>query len=253
MGQLGDGTTTLYSTVPVQVTGIGGSGTLDGVSQIATDRQGFCALLTSNGVDCWGVNDNGELGDGTTTDSSVPVAVVGESGSGTLSGVASVVSGGLSDYCAVLISGGMDCWGFNDDELGDGTTTDSSTPVLVLGVGGGGILSGVVAAAAYGSGYCAVLGSGGVDCWGVDLDGENGVGTFEDDSGVPVEVVGVGKNGTLSGVASVVSSDGGSSTAGDTNCAVLGSGGVDCWGDGEEGMLGNGIVADSAVPVEVVS
>ena len=132
--------------------GVGDSGTLTGVTAVSSDGNGgvagYCALLTSGGVDCWGYDDDGALGDGTfstTTHegSATPVSVVGVGGSGTLTGV-TVLSGyvdinvGYVGYCALLTSGGVDCWGYGwYGELGDGgfyTTTHqgSATPVAVL-------------------------------------------------------------------------------------------------------------------------
>ena len=96
---------------------------------IVSSRSGYCAVLTSGGVDCWGYGYDGELGDGQNSDSNVPVAVVSTSGSGTLSGVASLTSSSGS-YCALLTSGGVDCWGYG--ELGNGQNSNSNVPVAVV-------------------------------------------------------------------------------------------------------------------------
>ncbi|HEX4101405.1 MAG TPA: hypothetical protein VHY21_12840, partial [Pseudonocardiaceae bacterium] len=243
-GTLGNGTSVSYSKVAQPVSGIGGAGVLTGaVSVVSDDNASTCAVLTSSGVACWGINDHGELGDGTTPYySAVPTAVVGVGGTGTLSGVLSLTPVADTGYCALLTSGGVDCWGGNTDgQLGDGTMTGpdncaqgacADTPVPVSGVGGTGQLSGVAGLAGNGgSGYCAVLSSGGVDCWGAGPD----------PSLVPVPVPGAGGVGVLSGVMSVVGD-------GIDLCALLTSGGVDCWGQNTYGELGNGTTTDGPYP-----
>jgi hypothetical protein len=93
-------------------------------AQVSIGFRFACAVATTGGVECWGANELGKLGDGTTDYRLDPVPVVGLS-----SGVASVDAG---EYhaCAVSTGGGARCWGNNaDGQLGDGTTTDSSTPV----------------------------------------------------------------------------------------------------------------------------
>jgi alpha-tubulin suppressor-like RCC1 family protein len=238
-GQLGDGA---YedSTMPMAVVGADGTGTLSGAKSLVSDRVGYCALLSSGGLDCWGGDVKGAVGAGTNNGSDIPVAVMGVGGSGTLNGVASV-SAGAGTYCAVLTSGGLVCWGNGTyGILGDGTTSNSDSPVTVQGVGGTGALTGVKSVTITGgsvgfsaSSACAVLTSGGVDCWGRNLVGSLGNGTLTD-SLVPVAVQGVRGTGTLSGVTSVVGEFAGS------YCAVLTAGGVDCWGENGGGQLGNG-------------
>ena len=162
------------------------------------DSFGYCALLTSGGMDCWGYGEDGELGNGIFYTSSpygsaIPVAVKGVGGTGTLTGVRSLVGeSGLSttdgvsgDFCAVLTSGGgVDCWGYGSyGALGDGTFYTSSPygraiPVVVEGVGGTGTLTGVTSLVGGENTFCALLTSGGVDGWGFGADGQLGDGTF---------------------------------------------------------------------------
>jgi alpha-tubulin suppressor-like RCC1 family protein len=248
---------------PVAVEGVGGSGTLTGVTNLFSDQDAtVCALLSSGALVCWGAGFAGQLGDGTSSDSAVPVVVDGVGGIGTLMGVTSMSGGGLpggGDFCALLTSGEVDCWGNGSDgELGNGMFSGSSSPVAVQGVGGSGTLTGVTSVVSNSAGYCALLSSGGVDCWGFGQDGELGNGTFYTSapygSATTVAVEGVGGTGTLTGVTSVVedaASGSGPSGGGPGYCALLTSGGVDCWGAGPVGELGNGASNDSASPVTV--
>jgi len=262
-GELGNG---LYTGggVGVAVKGVGGSGLLSGVSKLYSDGQGMCAVLTSHTVDCWGYGGEGELGDGKTAESNVPVGVKSVGGTGLLTGVASLAAyagtNGRGGYCALLLSGGVDCWGFGPNgQLGNGVfyTTGiegSDVPVAVKAVGGVGTLAGVAHLAGLGSNglaaYCALLISGGVDCWGYGQQGELGDGslyiTGNYGASVPVAVKAVGGTGTLTGVASVV--DGTRAF-----CAVLLAGGVVCWGDNVSSQLGNGSPGGTfAIPESVV-
>lgn len=78
------------------------------------------------GVDCWGNNGNGQLGDNSVGISLLPTPVLG--------GLASVtsLSAGLAHTCAVLAAGAVSCWGGNaNGELGNGTFQNASTPVSV--------------------------------------------------------------------------------------------------------------------------
>lgn len=270
-GDLGDGRY-VGSTSPSLVVSTGGGGVLTGVSDLTADSGGYCALLVTNAVDCWGYAPNGQLGNGTfytLSDhwgSAVPVHVVSTGGTGVLSSVASLSSDGTG-YCARLSTGAVDCWGYDDNgELGDGSydttgATGSAIPVPVVGLGGSGLLGGVVSVVGEPSlvngGYCALLLGGTVDCWGYGVAGQLGDGTFYGmtdnyGSAIPVRVVSTSGASALGGVGDLVAGHG-------TTCAVLEEGAVDCWGQGQYGALGNaknyslsGPVG-SAVPVEVVT
>jgi alpha-tubulin suppressor-like RCC1 family protein len=246
---------------PEPVVGVGGSGTLSNVTQLASDGGGSCAVLNSGGVDCWGDNSIAELGDGTTTNRDAPVPVVGIGGSGTLANVTHVVSNGFgTGYCAILTGGGVDCWGgAARGQLGNGNANSpdactqqdlpcKKSPVAVLGLGGIGTLANVTSLVAAGETWCARLNSGAVDCWGDNTSGQVGSGgtegpdvCIENDAPVacaqsPVQVVGFLGSGTLSNVASLSTDEIG-------YCALLNTNGLDCWGDNNTGELGIGTSA----------
>jgi len=86
-----------------------------------------CALLSNATIQCWGYNFYGNLGNGTTTDSSQPTAVVD------VSNAVAIAAGG-GHTCTLLMEGSIQCWGGNAyGELGVGTFDDSSVPVTVGG------------------------------------------------------------------------------------------------------------------------
>ena len=221
-GQLGDGTE-VDSTVPVDVSGLS-----SGTSVVDAGSTHTCAVLETGGVKCWGRNYYGQLGDGTTDDRSTPVDVSGLTSGG------SAVAAGSSHTCALLDTGGIKCWGINNyGQLGDGTTDESTTPVDVSGLS-----SGVFAIGAGMYHSCALLGTGGVKCWGRNHNGQLGDGTTEDSS-TPVDV-----SGLSSGVSAI--------TVGSTfTCALLDTGGMKCWGSNYDGQLGDGTMDDSLTPVDV--
>jgi alpha-tubulin suppressor-like RCC1 family protein len=220
------------SRTPVEVSGIANA------TQISAGGGHTCALLSDHTLKCWGGNHSGQLGNGTTTPSSTPVEVSG------ISGAIQVDAG--SDYtCAVIPSdpnhpeqgGTVKCWGGNGlGQLGDTTTTDSSTPVAVSGIS----IATEVSAGGHDddSGYtCALLSDHTVKCWGYNNYGQLGNG--KQGSWVPpVEVSGIAN-------ATQISAGNGHT------CAVLSDGKVKCWGYNHSGQLGNGTTIPSSTPVEV--
>ena len=187
-----------------------------------------CALTSTGGVKCWGANDFGQLGDGTTTPRSTPVDVVGLT-----SGVVAIAAGGQRT-CALTSAGGVKCWGSNVfGGVGDGTTVDRLTPVDVSG-----LTSGVASIAAGAFHTCAVTTGGAAKCWGGNEFGELGNGTTIA-SVVPVDVVGLS-----SGVVAITA-------GGRQTCVVTTAGAAKCWGHNASGQLGDGGGYNRSTPVDV--
>jgi alpha-tubulin suppressor-like RCC1 family protein len=229
-GELGNGTMSTYNLAPVAVVGIS-----DAVVITAGELH-TCALLKSGSVKCWGDNTYAQLGDGTTTKSSVPRPVVGVSN-------AVAIGGGYGHMCAALSDGAVQCWGYNSRrQLGNPNVTSFTVPVPVTVTG----VSNATAVAVGRFHSCAALRDGKVQCWGGNDWGQVGNGDTQAGSGnevlVPVAA-------TVSGITDAIDVKLGDYYA----CALLSSGVVQCWGDGSSGQLGNGITTGiSAVPVTVI-
>lgn len=223
-GQLGDGAELNNKNIPVVVAGLRSP-----VSAIAAGGRHTCALTAAGSVFCWGNNDAGQLGDGTETKKNTPVEVVG------LTNGARAITAGGAHTCALTTAGGVKCWGANDSgQLGDGTETNATTPVDVLG-----LTNGIIAVEAGGHHTCALSGSGVVKCWGDNEDGQLGDGTTVDKN-TPVDVMGLTRG------ARVIAA------GGYHTCAVTAAGGALCWGDNSQGQLGNGAEADKTAPSQVI-
>ena len=207
-GQLGDGSTT-PSASPVDVEGL-----RSGVLAVTGSGNHTCALTGTGAVTCWGANESGQLGNGTTEPSPVPREVGG------LGARVLQVSAGAGHTCALTDARAVLCWGANGThELGTGDTTSSTTPVGVRDLPARSTLVDV------GSGFtCVVFTGRTVRCWGDNGDGQLGVG---DRAGRArwEPVTALARSSVL--------------VVGDAHaCALTREGVVDCWGANWAGQLG---------------
>lgn len=200
-------------------------------THVASSLNHTCAIYGSGGLHCWGLNASGQLGDGTTTNSAIPVVVPG------LTGVTSVSTGRV--HTCAIAQGVVKCWGEGiEGQLGNGTTNSSPTPVTVVGLT---TVTNQAVALAVGADFsCArmqnvVTGAGSVRCWGGNSVGQVGSGSASPQVFAPA---------TVSGLTGVTHLAAGSYFA----CAVTG-GTVRCWGSGVSGQFGIGaVVLSSNVP-----
>jgi alpha-tubulin suppressor-like RCC1 family protein len=182
-------------------------------------------LFNSSIARCWGYNEYGQAGDGTTANSSSPMT-------DTVSNVGAIAAG-FQFTCALLGPGSVQCWGWNGQgQLGDGTMTNRVSPTAL------GLALPVVARVAAGLGHtCAITASGGLRCWGQGVLGELGDGQTSSRPLPPTA-------DTITGISDVALGH-------NHTCAVLDTGGVRCWGANAYGQLGDGTTTQRLSPVVV--
>ncbi|MFM7678398.1 MAG: RCC1-like domain-containing protein, partial [Roseiflexaceae bacterium] len=216
-GGLGNGTTGSVSTIPVAVTMPAGVS----FSSLTAGHYHTCALTTTGTAYCWGYNNNGQLGNDTYTDSSVPVAVSMPAGV-----TFTAISAGQSHTCALTTTGTAYCWGLNIyGQLGKGDSNlGSKTPAAVTMPAGVSFTSLTVGDMH----TCALNSAGTAYCWGTNQYGQLGNGTNTNQT-VPVAItMPVGES-----FAAIKASY-------HFTCALTNTGNAYCWGENNRGQLGNG-------------
>ena len=199
-----------------------------------------CAIVLNDKAYCWGSNNNGQLGNGSTTSSRVPVAV---NMSGVLAGkTIKQISVEFSTNCVVASDNKTYCWGGNSNgQLGNDSLTNSNIPVAV---NTSGVLAGktIKQISAGGDHSCVIASDDKLYCWGFNSNGELGNNSSVSSS-VPVAV---NTDGVLAGKVIKQMSAGFSNT-----CAVDSGYGIYCWGYNSNGQLGNNSTNNSRVPTYV--
>ncbi len=220
-GQLGDGSTDL-STTPVTVRNLGGQ-----ALAVRVGDDFSCALLNGGAVRCWGRNNHGQLGNGSTQESHVPTTV-------SLPAAAQALAAGGQHACAVLTNGDAYCWGENAfGQIGDGSQRDQLNPMKVT-------LPGPAAEMAAGDDHtCARLQNGHVWCWGANYQGQLGNPSAGGERSTPIQVTAL--------KAAATALDAGS----ENTCAVV-DGGAYCWGLNLYGQVGEGSYRTQWTPAPVM-
>ena len=211
---------------------VGPAGWNENFASVAAGFEHSCAVTTTGRALCWGRNLFGNIGDGTTTNRSVPTQV-----SGMTSGIESIAAGNGTS-CAISNAGALKCWGLGDyGQIGDRWNLDRSTPTESFGMS-----SGVqqVSVSPTGKSVCAVMTGGGAKCWGLNDRGQLGNSSTVQSWG-PANVTGL-----ASGVAQVA-------VGGSYACALTTAGAVKCWGANGVGELGIApLTGDQSEPKDVV-
>jgi alpha-tubulin suppressor-like RCC1 family protein len=209
-----------FARAPAPVKGVAGA------VEISAGEDHTCAR-SKGALVCWGRNDRGQLGDGSTADQ---VAAAPVRGLAEVRGFAA----GARHTCALTRAGGALCWGSNDaGALGAGLLpggADDGSPSVVRNVADATDL-------ASGDGFSCAVNGGAVVCWGAGTLGQLGDGSPGDrPSALPVP-----------GISDAVQVVAGLSHA----CARRSSGQVACWGHGGSGQLGDGAKVGRPTPVAV--
>lgn len=215
-GELGTSTPSRISTTPVAIAGN------RRYRQVRAGGSNACAITMSRDAFCWGDNQKGQLGNGSTSGSQVPVRVGGPNVDWTRLTVG-------QHACGIATDGRARCWGVNVlGELGDGTTSDRHLPVLVAG----NLRFSIIEAGP--ARTCAVSTAGKGYCWGSGI----GLGDGSNDGQhlTPNPIVGNRKYADIS--------------AGNHTCGVSMANVGFCWGE-NGGTLGDGGTADAAIPVRL--
>lgn len=234
-GEVGDNSTTNRQ-VPVAVNT---AGVLSGktIKAISVGDYDTCAIASDNLVYCWGMNDNGELGDNTIVNKSVPVAVVS---SGALSGKTVIsLTTGADHNCVIASDNKAYCWGNNAfSQLGTGNTTESHVPIAVATTG---VLSGKTIKSITGGYYhtCVIASDNNPYCWGYNNKGQLGNNTTTSSSlAVATNIAGALSGKTLKSITAAVH----------YTCAIASNDQSYCWGWNSYGEHGNNTLTDSLVP-----
>jgi alpha-tubulin suppressor-like RCC1 family protein len=185
-----------------------------------------CSLTSAGDAYCWGLNTDGQLGNGVQSPSSaVPILVTG--------GVDfSAMVPGASHSCGMTAAGAAYCWGRNaEGQAGLGNLSGSTKPVAVQG--------GVIFTSLTGgfNNTCGLVSTGAAYCWGSNVEGAVGDGTTTKRT-VPTAVAGGHSFTSLS-------------ARGAHACGLISTGAAYCWGSNDKGELGDGSTTDRTVPTLV--
>ena len=246
-GQLGNGTsgTANNASAPVAVKTAGTPMEGKTIVQVAAGATHSLALATDGTIYAWGKNEYGQLGNDSTTNSPVPVAV--KTAGTPMDGKTIIqIHAGYEHSLALASDGTVYAWGRNNsDQLGKNDATDAHIPAAVQTLGTPMAGKVIVQLAAGNSQSMALASDGTVYTWGWNQYGQLGNGTTTN-SRIPVAVVTTGTplaGKTISQIA-----------AGNAHAlAMTDDGAIYSWGWNQYGQLGNGTTTNSRIPVAVVT
>ncbi|MCF7900880.1 hypothetical protein K9L67_01510, partial [Candidatus Woesearchaeota archaeon] len=265
-GQLGNGTSGGQTSNPQLINDT------TQYKQISAGNDFTCGLTINNTVKCWGYNNGGQIGDGTTTQRNNPTLINDTA-------KYKYLDVGYEATCGILTNGTAKCWGNNYyGELGVGDTTNRTNPTAIND-------SATYKQISAGYDYtCGILTNGTAKCWGYNTNGELGLGhtthqynpitindttTYKQIDANYYNTCGILTNGTAKcwGSNSVGQVGDGTTTqknnpttindtttylqimgGADHTCGITNKGQVKCWGDDSSEQLGNGVQTENPNP-----
>lgn len=220
-GQVGDGTTTDKLSPANIDSGTTYSKVILGIG----DHN--CGITNSGKLKCWGRNNYGQLGDGTTTNKLVPTLI--DSSTNYID-----VDVGSTSTCGITSAGVLKCWGDNSGGiLGDGTYTNRLNPVII----DGGVTYQSVSSSMFSR--CGITTSGIIKCWGANSQGQVGDGTYINRNSPTVVDAGTAYNYIV--------------IKNQNACGVTSTSVLKCWGANGKGQLGTLSVSNSNTPLTILS
>ncbi len=230
-GQVGDGSTTDRQ----QPVAVSNSANLN-FTMLSSAARHACGIATNGTAYCWGLNSNGQVGDGSTTQRTSPVSVANPN-----LNFSAISAGGPNQpfTCGALTNGTLYCWGQNSvGQLGDGTTTQRTSPTASLDTN-------AYRSVSAGDRYaCGTYLNGTALCWGLNGNGQLGIGNTTN-VWIPLPIA----NAASLNVSSISVQRSGN--IGGTTCAVLTNSSLYCWGANGNGQVGDGSGTQRTSPVAV--
>ena len=247
-GQLGNNTIT-SSSIPIAISLITGSSIVGKtIVAIATGSLYSIALDSTGQVHAWGANDNGQLGNNTTIQNNIPIAISSITGSSIVGKMIVKIATGAYYNIALDSIGQLHAWGSNlYGQVGNNTTTTPQTmPIAISSIAGSSIVGKTIVAITSGQYHTLALDSTGqIHTWGYNNYGQLGNNTLTQQN-IPIAISSIAGS-SLIGKTIVAIAAGSSHTI-----ALDSTGQVHAWG-GASGQLGNNTVVQSTIPIVISS